>query len=103
MVFMSSRRKLGNNFSFNSKKSRCITVNSHFNSSESNNLNASNSDDVIENSNIPCINVHIKNLLNKIITLQKDTDTQAIIGINDEITDDNNICEKHHVIKIQIK
>ena len=55
---MSSGRKQGGNFSFKSKKRRFITVNSHFNSSETNNLNTSNSDDVIVNSNLPHINVN---------------------------------------------
>ena len=45
-------------------------MNSHFNSSEKNHLNTSKSDDVIGNSNLPCINVHTKTSLNKLITLK---------------------------------
>ena len=44
MVITSSRRKQGGNVSFKSKNMICMTVNSHFNRSESNNLNTSNSD-----------------------------------------------------------
>ena len=50
-------------------KSKFITVNSHFNSSETNNSNTSNSDNVIENSNLPRINFHTESPLNKLITL----------------------------------
>ena len=71
MVFTSWRRKPGRKFSFKSKNRRRITVNSHCNSSETNNYNTSNSDDVIENSNLPCIKVHTKFSLNKLIALQK--------------------------------
>ena len=60
MSFMLSRRKKGNNISYISKKRRCITVTSHLNSSESNNPNAYNSDNVIGNPNLPHINVHTK-------------------------------------------
>ena len=71
MLFMSSRIKKGMKVSFKSKKSICITVNSHVNSSDANTPNTSNGDDVIVNSNLLCINVHTKNSLNKLITLQK--------------------------------
>ena len=60
MVFKSTGRKQEMKVSFKSKKNRCIAVNSHFNSSETNNSKTSNSDDVIGNSNLPCINVHTK-------------------------------------------
>ena len=82
MVFTSSRGKLLRKVSFKSKKMRRIVVNSYFNSSETNNSNTSNSDDVIGNPNLPCINVHTKNLLNKIINLQKETNTHSSISIN---------------------
>ena len=65
-----------------------ITIDSHFNSSEKNNFNTSNSDDVIGNSNLPRINIHTKSSLNKLINLQKETDTQSSISINNEITDE---------------
>ena len=91
---MSLIRKLEGNVLFKSNKRRFITVNSHFNSSETNHLIASNSDDVIVNSNLPCINVHTKGSLNKFVTLQKATDTQSGTSINDEITDDNKTSEE---------
>ena len=90
MVFTSSRRKQGREVSFRSKERRYISGKSHFNSSENNNSNASNSDDVIGNSNLTFINVHTKSSLNKIVTLKKETYTQSSISINDEITYDNN-------------
>ena len=76
-----------------SKKRQCITVNSHFNTSEKKS-NTSNSDDVIGNSNLPCINIHTKISLNKLITLQKETVAKSSISINDEMTDDNNTSEE---------
>ena len=94
MVFTSPRRKQGRKVSFKSNKRICISVNSHFNSSETNNLNTPNSDNVIGNSNLPLINVHTKTSLNKLMTLQKETETESSISINDEILDDNNTSEK---------
>ena len=70
MMFTLSRKKQGRKVSFNSKKRRCITVNSHLNSRKTTNSDTSNSDDVIGNSNIPCIKNHTKSSLNKRITLQ---------------------------------
>ena len=52
MVFMWLRKKLRNKVSLKSKKRRRITVNSHFNSSEANISDTSNSDDDIGNSNL---------------------------------------------------
>ena len=94
MVFTSSRREQGRKVSFNSKKRICITVNSHLNSSESNNSNKSNSDDVIGNLNPPCINAYTKITLNKLITLKKETDADSSTSTNDGITDDNNTSEE---------
>ena len=74
-VFTLSRRKQGRKVLSKSNKRRCITVNSQFNSSKTNSLNTSNSDDIIYNSNNPRVNVHTKTSLNKLITLQKETDT----------------------------
>ena len=67
MVFTSSRRKQGRKVSFKSNNMRCIAVNSHFNSSETNNSKTSNSDDVANNLKIPCINIHTKSSLNKLV------------------------------------
>ena len=75
MVFTSSRRIKGKNISYIYKNKRCTDVNSHVNSSESNHLNASNSDNVIVNSKLPHINVHTKSSFNTLITLQTETDT----------------------------
>ena len=72
----------------------CITVNSQYNSSKTDNLNTSNSDDVIGNPNISRINVHTKISLNKLITLQRETDTQSSIIINNNITDEKNTSEE---------
>ena len=71
MVFTSSRINQGRKVSFKSNKKICITVNSHLNSSETDNYKTSNSDDVIGNSNLPRINDHTKIALDKLITLQK--------------------------------
>ena len=91
---MSSRGEQGRKVSLKSKKRICINVNSHLNSSETNNLNTSNSDNVIGNLNLPCINVHTKSPLNKLMTLQKKTNTESITSINDEITDNKNTSEE---------
>ena len=93
MVFTSSRIKQGRKVLYQYRKRRCITINSHINSSETNNLNTSKSDNVIRNSNLPRINVHTKSSLNKLITLQKETDTESNTIINIRITDDNNTSE----------
>ena len=66
---MSPRRKQGRKIFYKSNKSRCTTVNSHVNSNESNNLNTSNSDNVIGNSN----------LMKKVI------DAESGVSINDGI------------------
>ena len=58
IVFDSSRIKQGKRVSFKSKKRRYITINLHFKSRKTNNLNTPNSDDVIGNSNFPCVKVH---------------------------------------------
>ena len=56
MVFVSSRKKQGWEFFYKSKKSRCTTMISQININESNNLNTSNSDNIIGTSNLPNIN-----------------------------------------------
>ena len=83
MVFTSLIKKLGSKVSFKSKKRRRITVNSHFNSIETNNSNKSNSDDVIGCSNLPRINVNTNSSLEKLITLQEENNTQSSIIINE--------------------
>ena len=94
MAFTSSRRKQGRNILYIYKKRRCITVTSHFNSSKSNDLNTYNIDYVIENSNIPRINVHTKRSSNELVTLQKETDKYSSTIINEENMDDKNASEK---------
>ena len=61
-----TKKKTREEYFIKLKKRRCINVNSHFNNSKTNNLNTSNSDNSIGNSNLTCINVHIKNPLNKV-------------------------------------
>ena len=55
---------------------RCANVNSHVNSSKSNNSNKSNSDNIIENLTLPHINVQAKVSFNTLITFQTETDTE---------------------------
>ena len=57
--------------SYKSKKKRCVTINSHVNSGETNNSNTPNSENVIGNSNLTHINFITKIPLNKLITLKK--------------------------------
>ena len=57
-------------------------------------MNTSKIDDVIGNLKLPHIKVHTKILLNKIITLQKETNKQSSISINDLMMDDNNTSEE---------
>ena len=83
----------GRNISYISNKRRYTTSNSHFNSSEYNNINTSKRENVVENSELPHINAQRKSSLNKLSTLQKETDTESSISINDEITWENNISE----------
>ena len=80
---------------------RFINVGSHVSSSENNNFNISKSDNVIVNSNLPHINDHTKSSLNKLITLQKETDTDSSTSINDEIMITKIQVNKYHIIKIQ--
>ena len=94
MVFTSPRRKQGRKVSFKSNKRRCTTVNSHDNSSESSDPNTYNSDNVIGNSNLPHINVHTERSLNKLVTLQKETDTDSSTSTNEGNMDDNNASEE---------
>ena len=74
MAFTLSRQKHGWKAFPKSKNSRCTTVTSHVNSSKSKNPNTYNSDNVIENPNLPRINVHTKRSSNELVTLQKETD-----------------------------
>ena len=85
-----SRRKHGWKGFFKSKKRRFTTITSHVNSSESNDLNTYNRDNVRRNSNIPRINVHTECSSNELVTLQKETDTESSTSINEEKMDDNN-------------
>ena len=66
-----TKKKKGRKVSFKYKKRVCITVNSHLNSSKTNNSNKSNSHNVIGNSNLHLINVHNESSLNKLITVPK--------------------------------
>ena len=56
-----------------SRSNNCIftTINLHINIMKSDNLNTSNSDNVIGKSNLPCTNVHTKISFNILITLKK--------------------------------
>ena len=56
---------------------------SYVNIKKSDSMNTSNSDNIIENSNLPHINIQTKISFNKLITLQEETDTESIISIND--------------------
>ena len=71
MAFTLSRMKEGRNISYIYKIRRCTAVNSYINISESNNLNASNSDNDIVNQNLPHINVQNDSPFNTLITFQK--------------------------------
>ena len=85
MAFTSSRGEHGQKVFPKSKKRRCTTVTSHVNSSESNYLNTYNRDNVIGNSNIPCINVQTEISLNTLITFKREINTESSISINDKI------------------
>ena len=87
MAFMLSRRKHGRKVLIKPNKRKCTTVNTHVNSSELNNLNISNSDNVIGTSKISHINIQNSNSFNTCITLQKSTDKKSSDRINDEIMD----------------
>ena len=56
-------------------------------------MNKSNSDNVTGNSNLPRINSQTESSFNTLINMQKETDTELSIIINDEIIDKNNISE----------
>ena len=94
MAFTSSRQKHGRNIFSKSKKRRCTTVTSCVNSSKSKNPNTYNSDNVLGNLNLPCINVHTKSSSNELVTLQKETDTDSSTSINEENMDNNNASEE---------
>ena len=65
------KQNQGREILYSYKKSICITVNLCLNSSETNHLDESKIDNVIRNSNLPCIIVHTKSLLKNIINMQK--------------------------------
>ena len=94
MEFTSSRRKKRRKILYISNKRRCITDNLHVNSSKSNNPNTYNSDNDIGNSNLPRINVHTKLSSNKLVTLQKEIDTESSTSTNEENMDNNNVSEE---------
>ena len=71
MGYTSSRRKHGRKVLSNSKKRKCTTIISHSNINKSNNLNTSNSDNVIGTTNFPNVNVQNGSSFNTIITVQK--------------------------------
>ena len=85
MVFTLSRSKQGRDIPYISNKKRCYTVSSHVRSSESNNLNTSNSDNVTVNSNLPRIKVQTQSSFNTLNVLQKENDIESIISTNDKI------------------
>ena len=93
-MVITSPRKKGRNISFKYNNRRFTTVTSHVNSSESNDPNTHNSDNVIGNSNLPPINVHTKGSLNELINFQKETDIESSTNTNEENTDENNASEE---------
>ena len=101
MVLTFSRRKHGRKVSYKSNKRIWNTVNSHVNSSESNNMNTWNSDNVIGNSNLPNTNVQTESSLNTLITLQTEKYTESSISINNEKMDGKIWVKKYNLIKIQ--
>ena len=68
---MSSRRKQGSKVLYKYNKWRYNNVNSQFNSSETDNSNTPSINNLIGNYNLPCINVHAKSLINKLINLKQ--------------------------------
>ena len=103
MDFTPSRKKHDRKLLSRSKKRRCTTVNSHVNSSKSNNLNTSNSDNVIGTSKLPHIKVQNYSQFDTLITLQKVTDKESSVSINNKINDEKIYVKKFHLIKIQQK
>ena len=91
---MSPRIKQGGEVSLNYNKRICTNVTSHVNSSKSNDPNTYTSDNIIGNSNLPRINVHIKRSSNELVTFQKETDTELSTSRNKENMDDNNASEE---------
>ena len=87
MVFTSPRRKQRRKVSLKYNKRRCTTITSHVKSSESNDQNTYNSDNVIGNSNLPLINNHTERSSNELVTSQKETDTESSTSINEENID----------------
>ena len=85
---MSSWSKQGSNILYFSKRRRCTHVKSYVNLNKSSNLDKSNSDNVTGNSNLPCINSQTESSFNTLINMQKETDTESSIIINDEIIDE---------------
>ena len=101
MVFKLSIRKQGRKVSFKSNKKICITGISDLNSIETNNLNTSNSDDVIGNSYPPRINVHTESSLNKLPTFQKKCIyIQVLVSMMKELITTIQM-KTYHVIKTQ--
>ena len=101
MNFTSSRQKHERDVYPKSKKRRFTTVTSHVNSSKSKNQNTYNSVDVIGNSNPTCINVHTKHSSNKLVTLQKETDTESSTSTSERNMDEKTQVKKQHIFGIQ--
>ena len=78
---------------YKSKKMVCTNIISHDNNNKSNNLNTSNSDNVIGTSNLPYSNAHDDNPFNTPINLQKLIYTESSVSINDERKEQRNISE----------
>ena len=89
MEFTLSRREQERKVQYISKKSIFTSVNSHVNGSKSNNLNTSNSDNVIGTSNLTYVNIQNDSPFNTFNNLKKVTDTDYSVIINDEIIDKN--------------
>ena len=74
---------------YQSKKRRCTTVISHININNSNTFNASKFDNIIGTLNLPHSNGQDGSPFITIISLQKVTDTESNISVNDEINNKN--------------
>ena len=103
MGYKSSRKKHSRNILYKSKNRRCTTVISHVNSNESNNLNMSNGDNVIETSKTPHSNVQNGIPFNTLINLQKLMDKKSSVSIKDGRTNKTTSVKKFHLIKIKQK
>ena len=91
MGFTLPIRKQGRKVSYKSKKRRCTTVNSQAKSWKLNIRDTTKTDNFVGNLNLSRINIKIETSLDKIITLNIESDIESSICINYETIEEYSV------------